>query len=706
MNYCYHCMTQLEDKKLNTCPNCGKSLTPESLQPRYLKPGTVLKGRFVVGYPLGAGGFGNTYIGWDQVLLRKVAIKEFYPEQYSGRTMNGVSVSVANKELEPRFQYGLHQFLEEARSVAALQDIKGVVKISNFFEENSTGYIIMEYLEGMDVKTILKKSGNKKDYEWSRRVILTVLHTLREIHKRGVIHRDISPDNIFVTSEGVIKLIDFGAAKHASATESMSADVVLKPGYAPLEQYSRDAKQGPYTDLYAVAALFYRMIVGQKPMPASERIDEDPLIPPSEMGIEIPEQAEMGMMVCLNVKPEYRLQSADDFMETLDGKDFVPIYEPEWILPADYGKKSMKSRFAALPMGMKALICVAVLAVAGGAVAGGMALTKTEEQKSVAENAIRMQDLSGKKKENVDKILLESGVKNLNDVKIKYEYKLDSANKDTIIDQSLETGAAIEKGQEITITLSGGDEVYTIPDFSKMNKNEICDYFKGNGFNIALYDNPYDKKGKVIKQTAIETARKGQVAIKTVFADKSKKAGTILKQSEDAGKDVSPSDNVTVEVAIGGQKKDFIKTLPKLTGCSMLEAKNRLKKAGLSGVVKLKEGSEEYSSIAKGTTLTQSKKKGMKINLLKLKMKKKKITVSVAVSKGERPKPVETPKPTQKPVETKKPTAQKNVGKSSKRTGTTQRSRKHEGTDGKHKTGGSNENTGSYTPSNPDNVLK
>ena len=189
--------------------------------------------------------------------------------------------------------------------------------IYTFFEQNGTGYIVMEYLEGMDVKSILKQSGNKKDYEWCRRVILTVLHTLKDIHKRGVLHRDIAPDNVFVTNEGVIKLIDFGAAKHASELANIRTEIVLKQGYAPIEQYSKTAPQGPYTDLYAVAALFYRMLTGMKPIPANNRVNEDSLIPPSSMGIELPEQAELAMMCCLNVKPQYRLQTAEDFMEAL-----------------------------------------------------------------------------------------------------------------------------------------------------------------------------------------------------------------------------------------------------------------------------------------------------------------------------------------------------------------------------------------------------
>lgn len=213
MKRCYGCMQPIENEKLHTCPHCGASLDLEAVPPQFLQPGTVLQNKFIVGKAIGSGGFGNTYIGWNETLLCKVAIKEFYPGQICERDSDGITVRPKDAKSAHHFRTGLQSFLEEARSVANLQDIKGVVAIYTFFEQNGTGYIVMEYLEGMDVKSILKQSGNKKDYEWCRRVILTVLHTLKDIHKRGVLHRDIAPDNVFVTNEGVIKLIDFGCRK-------------------------------------------------------------------------------------------------------------------------------------------------------------------------------------------------------------------------------------------------------------------------------------------------------------------------------------------------------------------------------------------------------------------------------------------------------------------------------------------------------------
>lgn len=396
MKLCYHCMHQIKDENIYTCPACGRSLAPQPVGAKYLQPGTVLQGKFIVGYPLGAGGFGNTYIGWNRVLFCKVAIKEFYPEQYCYRAADRATVSVSDEKQEDRFRIGLRQFLEEARNVAALQDIPGVVEISSFFEENMTGYIVMEYLEGMDVKAILAKSGGKMDYGWCRRVVLTVLYTLREVHRRGVLHRDIAPDNVFMTREGIIKLIDFGAAKHISALSNASPEIVLKVGYAPIEQYSREAPQGPYTDLYAVAALFYRMLTGQRPIPANERSGTDGLIPPSDMGIKIPRQAEMGMMVCLNVQPQYRLQSVDEFMEALAGKDFVPVYEPEWIFPVTEEGQGIKEKIARIPIPAWIGLCLGCICLIGVTIFGAARLRERGAGGTgLVNGAIVMNDLTG-----------------------------------------------------------------------------------------------------------------------------------------------------------------------------------------------------------------------------------------------------------------------------------------------------------------------
>lgn len=588
MRICYHCMHQVTNEKAHTCPKCGQKLESVRQAERFLEPGTVLGGKFLVGEPLGAGGFGNTYIGWDNLLFRRVAIKEFYPEQYCIRGQDGKTVTVTDDKMNLRFIKGRREFLEEARRVAALHDVQGVVEISNFFEENGTGYIVMEYLEGMDIKTILQKSGDKKDYEWSRRVILAVLYTLKEIHKRGVIHRDIAPDNIFVTKEGIIKLIDFGAAKYASAENT--TEIMLKMGYAPIEQYSRTMKQGPYTDLYAVAALFYRMLTGQKPVPANERVKQDGLIPPSQMGVDLPEQAEFAIMVCLNVLPKYRLQSAADFMEALDGKYFTPVYEPEWILPPVEEKKSLWERFTDLPAAVKTVVCFACICMTGAAVFGTVTVINNAgasgDLTNVGKNGtFTMEDYSGRSYEDAADELEQMGFKNI----AKPEYVLDSKPEGIILRQNIKVSDSVSEENKIFFTVSGGDMYYTMPDFTDVREEDVIRYFTENNFDVEVHGNPCNEKQEVYTETGKneKLAKKaGKIIVKRCFSD-TFRAGICFEQSVEPEKKCDVDTEVILSVSVGGELKDFNVTVPDFTNMTPSQAEERLKSSGLEEIVEV-----------------------------------------------------------------------------------------------------------------------
>lgn len=597
MIFCYHCMTQIQDEKLHTCPNCGKPLTSDPVSDRYLKPGTVLQNKFIIGYPIGSGGFGNTYIGWNRLLLRKVAVKEFFPEQYIRRTGDNVTVSLMAENLKPRFERGLQQFLEEARSVAALQDIRGVVEISNFFEENGTGYIVMEYLEGMDVKTILQKSGGKKEYEWCRRIILTLLHTLREIHKRGVLHRDIAPDNLFVTDEGVIKLIDFGAARHSDVLADMRSEVVLKEGYAPIEQYSRGAPQGPYTDIYAVAALFYRMLTGQKPIPAKERLENDTLITPSEMGVVLPEQAEMAIMVCLNIQPQYRLQSADEFMEALDGKNFVPVYEPEWILP----KVKEKKHFSDIPVWGRAGIIFAVICLVVGIGLGGTAFIRHsgKRQDFLSGSSRILADYSGQTVDDAMDELDRMGMENCSVV-----YELDSQPEGTVLRQQPEAGAVPEDNDiEVTLYVSGGDHQYTMEDFSGESIDELRSYFSRYNFDIEENAYPGALMTPVQSEAGGEvTPKRGKVNLVKEYSE-DYAAGVCFEQSLMPGQLCDGSENLTFTVSCG-KVSDYEIAIPDFAGAGKKKAKKLLKEAGLSSYLEPQFEESPYDGTAKAGVVT------------------------------------------------------------------------------------------------------
>lgn len=621
MKLCYSCMQQIENNKLHNCPHCGQPLTVEDVPSQYLRPGTVLQGKFIVGKPLGAGGFGNTYIGWNKLLLCKVAIKEFYPGQICHRHEDGVTVSVSNEHTAQHFRSGLHQFLEEARSVASLQDIKGVVSIYTFFEENGTGYIVMEYLEGMDVKHILKQSGDRKDYEWSRRVILTVLHTLRDIHRRGVLHRDIAPDNIFVTKEGVIKLIDFGAAKHASQLANLRADVVLKQGYAPIEQYSKTAPQGPYTDLYAVAALFYRMLTGMKPLPANERLQQDSLIQPSQMGVELPDQAEMAIMCCLNIQPQYRLQNADEFMQALEGSHFVPVYEPKWILPPEPRHQSgWMRKLSSMRMGAKAAVFLLVLCLIGGGSAGVWLLTRPEksEQAAAAADRLLMPDCTGRTLEEAVQLMEGEGITKL--AEPIYEFSA-STEEGTVLSQSVAMGSLISADQEVQLTVSGGQHQFTVVDCASLARDQAQSFFTSKGIKVEVEETYSEEleKGFLVSQTV------GQGELYVI------------------GESTSP----VVLVYSLGKKSDYERKMPDLKGMDVKKAKKKLKDKDITLKVETKRD-KNYSSTPKGKISGQSPEKGSTVNV----REDKKIVVFT--SKGPKPTPVPTPRP--RPRRTPTPT--------------------------------------------------
>lgn len=295
------------------CPFCGYIEGTPAKEAYHIKPGSLLYDRYTVGRAIGFGGFGITYIAWDNKLMQKVAIKEYMPSEYATRVPGNLTVTIYDGERYTEFMTGLQKFLDEAQRLAKFQNVPGIVRILDCFSENLTAYIVMEYLDGMTLKQYLAEHGGKLPYEEAVEFILPVLAALQAVHKEGIIHRDISPDNIFITEDGEVKLLDFGAARYASTGYSKSLSVILKPGYAPAEQYLSHGEQGPWSDVYATAATLYRMITGVVPEEALERKEKDTLKPPSALGAKLPKNAEKAILNALNVRVENRTASAEEF---------------------------------------------------------------------------------------------------------------------------------------------------------------------------------------------------------------------------------------------------------------------------------------------------------------------------------------------------------------------------------------------------------
>ena len=282
--------------------------------PLALPAGTVLAGQYTVNKVLGQGGFGITYQATDYKTGGKVAVKEFFPDTLAYREMTKV-ISYPGERTE-NYEYGKEGFLQEAKTLAEFIGCENIVRIHSYFEENGTAYFVMEYIEGISFDQYLKEKGGKISCSDAKRILIPVMDALAIVHSKGIVHRDVTPDNIYITNDGTVKLLDFGAARYSLGDKSRSLDVILKHGFAPKEQYTRRGKQGPFTDVYSLGATFYFALTGRRPPDSVDRLEEDDLIPPSSLGVQITEYEEEAIIKALSVQPAERYQSMIEFKNT------------------------------------------------------------------------------------------------------------------------------------------------------------------------------------------------------------------------------------------------------------------------------------------------------------------------------------------------------------------------------------------------------
>ena len=332
---CMKCMHPLTAGE-TVCPECGRAYGSANAETFALKPGTILEGKYLVGEMLGQGGFGITYIGFDLLLEQKVAIKEYYPMSTGMVSRDGHSTVVWSSAMMGKTgtQKGFDSFLKEARKMAKLGGIPGVVGVKSVFIQNETAYIVMDFIEGETLLKKLQKNG-PMDFDSCVKLMTPIMQALAEVHEHGIIHRDISPDNIMVRPDGKLILLDLGAAKDLDIQGNdgsvQSSQMVAKHGFSPIEQYSKSGKVGPWTDIYAMAATIYYCCTGILPPPATDRTIDDtlacqPLLTQAQFDI---------LADCMRMRPQDRPQSMDTLLQMLthpqgEAKPFdrVPETEP------------------------------------------------------------------------------------------------------------------------------------------------------------------------------------------------------------------------------------------------------------------------------------------------------------------------------------------------------------------------------------------
>ncbi len=315
---CYNCFKDYDDANAE-CPYCGHIPGSVKREVNHLPLGSILIDRYLIGEVCGFGGFGVTYKAWDMQLEAIVAVKEYFPNGAVNRVPGTEDVVLFSGNRLKEFHFGLVRFIEEAKITAKYVSHKNIVNVYNYFETNKTAYIVMEYLDGITLENYLQQfedDGERIDIDTAVDITLNVCNALKAIHADNVIHRDVSPDNIFICFNGTYKLYDFGASRF-SQNEDQHLTIILKPGYAPPEQYEKVNTQGPWTDIYALGATLYKMLTGVKPVESMNRKIVDELQEPKELVPDIPQYLNDAVMKAMAVEQHLRFQKVEEFEAVL-----------------------------------------------------------------------------------------------------------------------------------------------------------------------------------------------------------------------------------------------------------------------------------------------------------------------------------------------------------------------------------------------------
>lgn len=363
--FCFSCMMSMEEGK--TCPNCGRTADSYTPAVYHLPPGTVLKERYLIGRALGEGGFGITYIGCDLRLKMRVAIKEYFPTDKANRiSKDSLRISCLAGSAVGRYAEGKEQFLQEALTLAKMDKQSVIVGVRDFFEENNTAYIVMEYVDGTTFKDLTERRGGRIPPAELMEMIEPLFSALSAMHAQGLIHRDISPENLMLEN-GEIRLLDFGCARESQNGDS-TLTVTMKQGYSPVEQYQNKG-QGPWTDVYALSATIYFCLTGIKPPQSVGRLVEDELVPPRKLGIHLTERQEWAILHGMDVRPRRRFQSVQELHDALYEKDCAsastePSEEEEKQLRASQEQKRRKRKYIYTAILIAAALILAIMLAA------------------------------------------------------------------------------------------------------------------------------------------------------------------------------------------------------------------------------------------------------------------------------------------------------------------------------------------------------
>lgn len=522
MKICFGCFEQYDDS-FDICPHCGYAEGTEPELATYMRPGAILNERYVIGRALGHGGFSVTYLAWDALLLHKVAIKEYLPSEYATRRPGESRLTIFSGKEGEYFQFGKEKFLDEAKRLSAFQNEAGIVHVYDCFSANETAYLVMEYLDGITLSEYLKKEAAVSPQgriapEEAISMLTPVMLSLQRVHDSGMIHRDIAPDNIMLLKDGGVRLIDFGAARHAVHDCGKSMTVIIKDGYSPEEQYNSHSVQGPAADVYALSATLYQMITGITPPGAIERGEylqkhkHDMLPPPSKFNKAVTKTQDTAILNGMALHTQDRTQSVAELYEELTAQT-----------PVRRVQETIRKR-SSFSWPLWAKITAGVLAAA--IVAGGVLLYLNRKPKTDT----AAEDGSYVLSPNVVNMQVVNAVTAAEDASL--HLVVEGSDYDAgveqgrILTQNPDPGTKLAPASDLLATASLGKErpVGVMDDMSSMLKDAAEDHLTRMGLSDVQINWEY-------------------------IASDDEMPGTIVSQSVTAGSTLTPSSNVTISVA-------------------------------------------------------------------------------------------------------------------------------------------------------------
>lgn len=522
MKICFGCFEQYDDS-FDICPHCGYAEGTEPELATYMRPGAILNERYVIGRALGHGGFSVTYLAWDALLLHKVAIKEYLPSEYATRRPGESRLTIFSGKEGEYFQFGKEKFLDEAKRLSAFQNEDGIVHVYDCFSANETAYLVMEYLDGITLSEYLKKEAAVSPQgriapEEAISMLTPVMLSLQRVHDSGMIHRDIAPDNIMLLKDGGVRLIDFGAARHAVHDCGKSMTVIIKDGYSPEEQYNSHGVQGPAADVYALSATLYQMITGITPPGAIERGEylqkhkRDMLPPPSKFNKAVTKTQDTAILNGMALHTQDRTQSVAELYEELTAQ--TPVRRVQETI-------RKRSSFS-WPLWAKITAGVLAAAIAAGGVL--LYLNRKPKTDTAAE------DGSYVLSPNVVNMQVVNAVTAAEDASL--HLVVEGSDYDAgveqgrILTQNPDPGTKLAPASDLLATASLGKErpVGVMDDMSSMLKDAAEDHLTRMGLSDVQINWEY-------------------------VASDDEMPGTIVSQSVTAGSTLTPSSNVTISVA-------------------------------------------------------------------------------------------------------------------------------------------------------------